>query len=47
MESDMEERVNDHPPPKFYNGLLRLVPRSPDAPKPLAVAAPAAAPEAP
>jgi NADH-quinone oxidoreductase subunit M len=48
MESDMEERIANHPPPKFYNGLLRLVPRSPDAPKALAsVTAPASAPEAP
>jgi NADH-quinone oxidoreductase subunit M len=48
MESDMEERIANHPPPKFYNGMLRLLPRSPDAPKALAsVAAPASAPEAP
>jgi NADH-quinone oxidoreductase subunit M len=48
MESEMEERVADHPPPKFYTGPMRLLARSPDAPKPVALVAPAAGPaEAP
>jgi NADH-quinone oxidoreductase subunit M len=47
MENDLEERVSDHPSPKFYQGPLRLLPRSPDAPKPVVSIAPSSAPEEP
>jgi len=36
MENDLEERMSDHPAPKFYVGPMRLLPRRPEATKPVA-----------
>lgn len=31
---EMNKRVDTNPPPKYYTGAIKLLPRSPDAPKP-------------
>jgi NADH-quinone oxidoreductase subunit M len=44
VQSDFEARADMNPPPKFYEGPIKLTPRRPDAPKPPAAAAAAPAP---
>jgi NADH-quinone oxidoreductase subunit M len=46
VQSDFEARVDMNPPPRFYEGPMKLMPRRPEAPKPFAAPASADNPAA-